>query len=40
MALAAVIRAQALKRDPVDVTVAAVYGIWSGLQLVIRKDLR
>ncbi|AZN96944.1 DUF3052 family protein [Mesorhizobium sp. M9A.F.Ca.ET.002.03.1.2] len=35
-----VIRAEALKLDLVDVKVAAVSGIWSGLKLVIRKDLR
>lgn len=35
-----VIRAQALKLDLVDVKVAAVNEIWSGLKLVIRKDLR
>jgi len=35
-----VIRAQALKLDLVDVKVAAVNVIWSGLKLVIRKDLR
>ncbi|PAQ06057.1 DUF3052 family protein [Mesorhizobium temperatum] len=35
-----IIRAQALKLDLVDVKVAAVNGIWSGLKLVIRKDLR
>lgn len=35
-----VVRAQALKRDLVDVKVAAVNEIWSGLKLVIRKDLR
>jgi hypothetical protein len=35
-----VIRAEALKLDLVDVKVAAVNGIWSGLKLVIRKDLR
>ncbi|UCI26991.1 DUF3052 family protein [Mesorhizobium sp. B2-8-5] len=33
-----VIRSEALKRDLVDVTVAAVNEIWSGLKLVIRKD--
>ncbi|MGX7875741.1 DUF3052 family protein [Mesorhizobium sp. ORM6] len=36
----AVVRAEALKRDLVDVKVAAVNEIWSGLKLVIRKDLR
>ncbi|MBZ9885352.1 DUF3052 domain-containing protein [Mesorhizobium sp. CA10] len=36
----AVIRAEALKRDLVDVKVAAVNEIWSGLKLVIRKDRR
>ncbi|TIO06640.1 DUF3052 domain-containing protein [Mesorhizobium sp.] len=35
-----VIRTEALKLDLVDVKVAAVNGIWSGLKLVIRKDLR
>ncbi|MCV3208223.1 DUF3052 domain-containing protein [Mesorhizobium sp. YC-39] len=35
-----VIRAEALKLDLVDVKVAAVNDIWSGLKLVIRKDLR
>jgi len=35
-----VIRAEALKLDLVDVKVAAVNEIWSGLKLVIRKDLR
>jgi hypothetical protein len=35
-----VIRAEALKRDLVDVKVAAVNEIWSGLKLVIRKDRR
>ncbi|TKB13445.1 MAG: DUF3052 family protein [Mesorhizobium sp.] len=35
-----VIRAEALKRDLVDVKVAAVSEIWSGLKLVIRKDRR
>ncbi|MER9583067.1 DUF3052 family protein [Mesorhizobium sp. M0276] len=35
-----VVRAAALKRDLVDVKVAAVNEIWSGLKLVIRKDLR
>ncbi|TGQ43829.1 MULTISPECIES: DUF3052 family protein [unclassified Mesorhizobium] len=35
-----VIRAEALKLDLVDVKVAAVNAIWSGLKLVIRKDLR
>lgn len=35
-----VVRAEALKRDLVDVKVAAVNEIWSGLKLVIRKDLR
>lgn len=36
----AVVRAEALKLDLVDVKVAAVNEIWSGLKLVIRKDLR
>ena len=36
----AVVRAEALKRDLVDVKVAAVNEIWSGLKLVIRKDRR
>lgn len=35
-----VVRAEALKRDLVDIKVAAVNEIWSGLKLVIRKDLR
>jgi len=35
-----VVRTEALKRDLVDVKVAAVNEIWSGLKLVIRKDLR
>ncbi|TIU49895.1 MAG: DUF3052 domain-containing protein [Mesorhizobium sp.] len=35
-----VVRAEALKFDLVDVKVAAVNEIWSGLKLVIRKDLR
>jgi hypothetical protein len=35
-----VVRAEALKRDLVDVKVAAVDAIWSGLKLVIRKDRR
>ncbi|TIP12717.1 DUF3052 domain-containing protein [Mesorhizobium sp.] len=35
-----VIRTEALKLDLVDVKVAAVNGIWSGLKLVIQKDLR
>lgn len=35
-----VIRTEALKLDLVDVKVAAVNDIWSGLKLVIRKDLR
>ncbi|RVD71785.1 MAG: DUF3052 family protein [Mesorhizobium sp.] len=35
-----VIRAEALKRNLVDVKVAAVNEIWSGLKLVIRKDRR
>ncbi|TPK12832.1 DUF3052 domain-containing protein [Mesorhizobium sp. B2-5-9] len=35
-----VVRAEALKLDLVDVKIAAVNEIWSGLKLVIRKDLR
>ncbi len=35
-----VVRAQALRLDLVDVKVAAVNEIWSGLKLVIRKDRR
>lgn len=35
-----VIRTEALKLDLVDVKVAAVNEIWSGLKLVIRKGLR
>ena len=35
-----VVRTEALKRDLVDVKVAAVNEIWSGLKLVIRKGLR
>jgi hypothetical protein len=35
-----VIRAEALKLDLVDVKVAAVDEIWSGLKLVIRKERR
>ena len=35
-----VIRTEALKLDLVDVKVAAVNEIWSGLKLVIRKDRR
>ncbi|AZO72801.1 MAG: DUF3052 domain-containing protein [Mesorhizobium sp.] len=35
-----VIRVEALKLDLVDVKVAAVNEIWSGLKLVIRKDRR
>lgn len=35
-----VIRAEALRRDLVDVKVAAVDATWSGLKLVIRKDRR
>ena len=34
------IRARALKTDLVDVKVCAVTDIWSGLKLVIRKELR
>ena len=35
-----VIRAEALKLDLVDVKVAAIDDIWSGLKLVIRKERR
>ncbi|MCB1489843.1 MAG: DUF3052 domain-containing protein [Bauldia sp.] len=35
-----VIRAEALKGDLVDVKVAAIDAVWSGLKLVIRKDRR
>jgi len=35
-----VVRAEALKLDLVDVKVAAVDAIWSGLKLVIRKERR
>jgi hypothetical protein len=35
-----VVREEALKRDLVDVKVAAVDEIWSGLKLVIRKERR
>lgn len=35
-----VIRAEALRLDLVDVKVAAVDAVWSGLKLVIRKDRR
>ncbi|WP_322417066.1 DUF3052 family protein [Mesorhizobium huakuii] len=35
-----IVRTEALKRDLVDVKVAAVNEVWSGLKLVIRKDLR
>jgi hypothetical protein len=35
-----VIRAEALKLDLVDVKVAAVDALWSGLKLVIRKERR
>ena len=35
-----VVRAEALKRDLVDVKVCAIDDIWSGLKLVIRKDRR
>jgi hypothetical protein len=34
------VRAEALKLDLVDVKVAAIDEIWSGLKLVIRKDRR
>jgi hypothetical protein len=35
-----VVRAEALKLDLVDVKVAAVDNVWSGLKLVIRVDQR
>jgi hypothetical protein len=35
-----IIRAEALKLDLVDVKVAAVDAVWSGLKLVIRKERR
>ena len=35
-----VVRAEALRLDLVDVKVAAIDTIWSGLKLVIRKDRR
>jgi hypothetical protein len=35
-----VVRAEALKLDLVDVKVAAIDAVWSGLKLVIRKDRR
>lgn len=35
-----VVRAEALRIDLVDVKVAAVDAVWSGLKLVIRKDRR
>lgn len=35
-----VVRAEALKLDLVDVKVAAVDAVWSGLKLVIRKERR
>ncbi len=35
-----VVRAEALQLDLVDVKVAAVDAVWSGLKLVIRKDRR
>jgi hypothetical protein len=35
-----VIRARALETDLVDVKICAVNDIWSGLKLVIRKNLR
>ena len=35
-----VVRAEALKLDLVDVKVAAIDSIWSGLKLVIRKERR
>lgn len=34
------VRAEALKLDLVDVKVAAIDAMWSGLKLVIRKDRR
>ena len=35
-----VVRAEALKLDLVDVKVAAIDSVWSGLKLVIRKERR
>ena len=35
-----VVRAEALRLDLVDVKVAALDAVWSGLKLVIRKELR
>ena len=35
-----VVRAEALKLDLVDVKVAAIDAVWSGLKLVIRKERR
>jgi hypothetical protein len=35
-----IVRAEALKRDLVDVKVVAVDAVWSGLKLVIRKERR
>ena len=35
-----VVRSEALKLDLVDVKVAAIDAVWSGLKLVIRKDRR
>ena len=35
-----VVRDEALKRDLVDVKVAAIDAVWSGLKLVIRKERR
>jgi hypothetical protein len=35
-----VVRAEALRLDLVDVKVAAIDAVWSGLKLVIRKDRR
>ena len=35
-----VVRAAALRLDLVDVKVAALDAVWSGLKLVIRKDRR
>ena len=35
-----VIRAEALKHDLVDVKVAAIDQVWSGLKLVIRVEKR
>jgi hypothetical protein len=35
-----VVRAEALKLDLVDVKVAAIDDVWSGLKLVVRVDRR